>query len=63
MAITSVGAKVWHTAMAATNKCLAQMSKSQVKPRTVYEKAVEDFTETARQLARLNQQFRQASFG
>jgi len=30
MAITSVGAKVWHTAMPATNnKCLAQMSKSQ----------------------------------
>jgi hypothetical protein len=34
----------------------------QVKPRTVYEKAVQDFTETAQQLARLNQHFRQASF-
>ena len=34
----------------------------QMKPRTVYEKAVQDFTETARQLARLNQPFRQASF-
>jgi len=34
-----------------------------MKPRTVYEKAVQDFTETARQLARLNQHFRQASFG
>ena len=33
-----------------------------MKPRTVYEKAVQDFTETARQLARLNQNFRQASF-
>ena len=33
-----------------------------MKPRTVYEKAVQDFTETARQLARLNQHFRQASF-
>ena len=32
------------------------------KPRTVYEKAVQDFTETARRLARLNQHFRQASF-
>ena len=30
-----------------------------MKPRTVYEKAVQDFTETARQLARLNQHFRQ----
>jgi hypothetical protein len=29
---------------------------------TVYEKAVQDFTETARQLARINQHFRQASF-
>jgi hypothetical protein len=28
----------------------------------VYEKAVQDFTETARRLARLNQHFRQASF-
>ena len=37
-------------------------SRDQIKPRTVYEKAVQDFTETARQLARLNQQFRQASF-
>ena len=34
----------------------------QTKPRTVYEKAVQDFTETARRLARLNQHFRQASF-
>jgi hypothetical protein len=33
-----------------------------MKPRTVYEKAVQDFTETARRLARLNQHFRQASF-
>jgi hypothetical protein len=32
-----------------------------MKPRTVYEKAVQDFTETARRLARLNQHFRQAS--
>ena len=31
-------------------------------PRTVYEKAVQDFTETAQQLARLNQLFRHASF-
>ena len=33
-----------------------------MKPRTVYEKAVLDFTETARQLATLNQHLRQASF-
>jgi len=33
-----------------------------VKPRTVYEKAVQDFTETARKLARLDQHFRRASF-
>ena len=33
-----------------------------MKPRTVYEKAVQDFTEIALQLARLNQHFRQASF-
>jgi hypothetical protein len=33
-----------------------------MKPRTVYEKAVQDFTETARRLARLNQHFRQTSF-
>ena len=33
-----------------------------MKPRTVYQKAVQDFTETARRLARLNQHFRQASF-
>jgi hypothetical protein len=33
-----------------------------MKPRTVYEKAVQDFTKTARQLARLDQQFQQASF-
>jgi hypothetical protein len=32
------------------------------KPRTVYEKAVQDFTEIAQQLARLDQHFRQASF-
>ena len=31
-------------------------SWDQMKPRTVYEKAVQDFTETARRLARLNQQ-------
>src|SRR5215472_6439638 len=34
----------------------------QMKPRTVYEKAVQDFTETARRLARLDQHFQQASF-
>src|SRR5262249_24575364 len=33
-----------------------------MKPRTVYEKAVQDFTEIARQLGRLNQHFRKASF-
>jgi hypothetical protein len=33
-----------------------------MKPRTVYEKAVQDFTETARRLARLNQHLREASF-
>ena len=33
-----------------------------MKPRTVYEKAVQDFTGNARQLARLNQHFRHASF-
>jgi hypothetical protein len=37
-------------------------SWDQMKPRTVYEKAVQDFTETAWRLARLNQHFRQASF-
>jgi hypothetical protein len=37
-------------------------SRDQIKPRTVYEKAVQDFTETARRLARLDQHFRQASF-
>jgi len=37
-------------------------SWDQMKPRTVYEKAVQDFTETARRRARLNQHFRQASF-
>jgi hypothetical protein len=37
-------------------------SWDQMKPRTVYEKAVQDFTETAQQLARLNQHFQQASF-
>ena len=39
-----------------------QFPWDQMKPRTVYEKAVQDFSETARQLARLNQHFRQASF-
>ena len=33
-----------------------------MKPRTVYDKAVQEFTETARRLARLDQHFRQASF-
>ena len=33
-----------------------------MKPRTVYEKAVQDFTQTARRLARQHQHFRQASF-
>ena len=33
-----------------------------MKPRTLYEKAVQDFTETARQLARLDQHLLQASF-
>jgi hypothetical protein len=33
-----------------------------MKPRTVYEKAVQDFTQTALLLATLNQRFRQASF-
>jgi hypothetical protein len=33
-----------------------------MKPRTVYEKAVQDFTETARRLARLDQHVRQTSF-
>ena len=37
-------------------------SRDQIKPRTVYEKAVQDFTETARRLARLDQHFRQTSF-
>jgi hypothetical protein len=37
-------------------------SWDQMKPRTVYEKAVQDFTEIARQLARQDQHFRQASF-
>ena len=37
-------------------------SWDQMKPRTVYEKAVQDFTETAQRLAGLNQHFRQASF-
>ena len=37
-------------------------SRDQMKPRTVYEKAVQDFTETARRLARLDQHFRQTSF-
>jgi hypothetical protein len=32
-----------------------------MKPRTVYEKAVQDFTEAAQQLARLNQRLREAS--
>jgi len=33
-----------------------------MKPRTVYEKAVQDFTETAGRLGRLDQHVRQASF-
>jgi hypothetical protein len=33
-----------------------------MKPRTVYDKAVQDFTQTARLQATLNQHFRQASF-
>ena len=37
-------------------------SWDKMKPRTVFEKAVQDFTQTARRLARLNQPFRQASF-
>ena len=37
-------------------------SWDQMKPRTVYGKAVQDLTETARKLARLNPHFRQASF-
>src|SRR5262249_12875455 len=37
-------------------------SWDQMKPRTVYENAVQDFTETARRLARLDQHFRQTSF-
>ena len=37
-------------------------SWDQMKPRTVYDKAVQEFTETARRLARLDQHFRQASF-
>jgi hypothetical protein len=37
-------------------------SFDQMKPRTVYEKAVRDFTETARRVARLDQHFRQTSF-
>jgi len=39
-----------------------QFPWDQMKPRTVYEKAVQDFTETARRLARLDQHFRQTSF-
>jgi hypothetical protein len=47
----------------ATRKCcLLCIPSDQMKPRTVYEKAVQDFTEIARRLARLNQHFRQASF-
>src|SRR5215813_11289798 len=42
--------------------CPPMHSWVQMKPRTVYEKAVQDFTDTARRLARLNQHFRQASF-
>jgi hypothetical protein len=37
-------------------------SWDQMKPRTVYQKAVQDFTKTVRQRARLDQRFRQASF-
>ena len=39
-----------------------QFPWDQMKPRTVYEKAVQDFTETARRLASLDQHFRHASF-
>ena len=38
------------------------MPWDEMKPRTVHDKAVQDFTETARRLARLDQHFRQASF-
>jgi hypothetical protein len=43
-------------------KRLGPSRLDQMKPRTVYEKAVQDFTQTARLLATLNQHFRQASF-
>ena len=39
-----------------------QHSWDQMKPRTVYEKAVKDFTQTAQRLARQHQHFQQASF-
>jgi hypothetical protein len=39
--------------------CIPGIKRSHVRS---YEKAVQDFTETARRLARLNQHFRQASF-
>src|SRR5262249_1930117 len=44
------------------NGCQMREINGELKPRTVYEKAVQDFTETAQQLARLNQRFRGASF-
>jgi hypothetical protein len=37
-------------------------SPDQIKPRTVYEKAVQDFTETARRLARPDQHLSFAEF-
>ena len=38
------------------------LSWDQMKPRTVYEKAVRDFSQTARRLARQHKHFQQASF-
>ncbi len=52
----------WSSVTAMLVAAAAMHSWDQMKPRTVYEKAVQDFTETARRLARLNQHFRQASF-
>ena len=52
----------WSSVTAMLVVAAAMRSWDQMKPRTVYEKAVQDFTETARRLARLNQHFRQASF-
>ena len=53
---------MWVRATNEAKKLPPMHSLDQMKPRTVYEKAVQDFTETARQLARLNQHFRRASF-